>query len=90
MVLVRGADVVGDVGLDPNDHGEGVNQVHGGTIDRTDGYAVLRTDKGILVDWPRIDHCVMAPSELALVGQHPFGTQCFVCSQQCMVSSGEN
>ena len=90
MVLVRGADVVSNIGLDPNDHGEGVHQVHGGTIDRTDGYAVAQTDKAALVDWPRIAHCVMAPSELAPVGQHPFGAQCFVCSQRCMDSGGEN
>jgi len=49
-------------------HGERVNHVHGGTIDRTDGYVVAQTDKGVLVEWPRIGYCVMAPSELALIG----------------------
>ncbi len=48
--------------------GERVNLVHGGTIDRTDGYVIAQTDKGVLVEWPRLGASFMAPSELSVIG----------------------
>lgn len=48
--------------------GEHVNHVHGGTIDRTDGYVIAQTDKGVLVEWPGIGTSFMAPSELSVIG----------------------
>ncbi len=48
--------------------GERVNHVRRGTISHTDGYVVAHIDKGVLVEWPRTGLCVVAPSELALIG----------------------
>jgi hypothetical protein len=47
--------------------GELVNLVHGGTIDRTDGYVIAQTDRGVLVEWPRIGTSFVAPSELSVI-----------------------
>ena len=48
--------------------GERVNHVKGGAMDRTDGYVVAQTDKGVLVEWPRTGASFVAPSELSLIG----------------------
>ena len=48
--------------------GEHVNLVHGGTIDRTDGYVIAQTGRGVLVEWPRLGASFMAPSELCVIG----------------------
>jgi hypothetical protein len=48
--------------------GERVNHVHLGTIDRTDGYVLAQTDKGVLVEWPRTGASFVAPSELSVIG----------------------
>jgi hypothetical protein len=48
--------------------GDHVNLVHAGTIDRTDGYVIAHTDKGVLVDWPGRGSSFMAPSELSVIG----------------------
>jgi hypothetical protein len=48
--------------------GDRVNLVHGGTIDRTDGYVIALTDKGVLVEWPRFGASYMSKSELSIIG----------------------
>jgi hypothetical protein len=48
--------------------GERVNHVRGGTMDRTDGYVIGQTDKGVLVEWPRTGICFVSASELSVIG----------------------
>ncbi len=48
--------------------GERVNHVRGGTIDRTDGYVIAQTDKGVLVEWPHVGTSFMSASELCVIG----------------------
>ena len=48
--------------------GERVNLVRRGTIDRTDGYVIAQTDKGVLVEWPRVGARFMSASELCVIG----------------------
>jgi hypothetical protein len=48
--------------------GERVNHVRGGTIQRTDGYVVGQTSKGVLVEWPRVGSSFMNASELTVIG----------------------
>ena len=48
--------------------GERVNHVRGGSIKRTDGYVVAKTENGVLVEWPR-GGCSMIPvTELTVIG----------------------
>jgi hypothetical protein len=48
--------------------GERVNHVRGGTMDRTDGYVIGQTDKGVLVEWPRTGASFVSASELSVIG----------------------
>lgn len=48
--------------------GERVNLVRGGTIERTDGYVVGQTSKGVLVEWPHAGSSFIAAAELTVIG----------------------
>ena len=50
------------------ERGERVNLVRGGTIERTDGYVVGQTARGVLVEWPREGTSFTAASELCVIG----------------------
>lgn len=47
--------------------GERVNLVRRGSIERTDGYVIAQTDKGVLVEWPRAGTCFVKSSELTAI-----------------------
>mgnify|MGYP003383238582 CR=1 FL=1 len=47
--------------------GERVNLVHGGNLQRTDGFVVGQTDGGVLVEWPRGGASVVPADELTLI-----------------------
>ncbi len=47
--------------------GERVNLVRRGTIERTDGYVIAQTDKGVLVEWPHFGTSFMSASELSVI-----------------------
>ncbi len=48
--------------------GERVNLVRRGTIERTDGYVIAQTDKGVMVEWPYFGTRFMSASELCVIG----------------------
>ena len=50
------------------EHGERVNRVHRGSLQRTDGYVVAQSDDGVLVEWPNGGVTVVPVAELALIG----------------------
>lgn len=47
--------------------GERVNLVRRGSIERTDGYVVAQTDKGVLVEWPRAGSSFVSASDLTVI-----------------------
>lgn len=47
--------------------GERVNHVRHGTIERTDGYVIAQTDKGVMVEWPHFGTSFMSASELSVI-----------------------
>lgn len=47
--------------------GERVNHVRGGAIQRTDGYVVAQTDRGVMVEWPRGGTTVLPATELSVI-----------------------
>jgi hypothetical protein len=47
--------------------GERVNQISGGSIKRTDGYVVGKTESGVLVEWPRGGSSMVPATELSLI-----------------------
>jgi hypothetical protein len=48
--------------------GERVNHVRGGSIKRTDGFVVAKTENGVLVEWPRGGCSVIPANELSQIG----------------------
>ena len=48
--------------------GERVNHIHGGSIQRTDGYVVAKTVDGVLVEWPRGGFSMIPATELSVIG----------------------
>lgn len=48
--------------------GERVNQLHRGSMLRTDGFVVGQTARGVLVEWPRGGATLVNPAELAVIG----------------------
>lgn len=48
--------------------GERVNHIRGGSIRRTDGYVVAKTENGVLVEWPRGGFSTIPATELAVIG----------------------
>ena len=48
--------------------GERVNHIRGGTIKRTDGYVVAKTEYGVLVEWPRGGSSMIPATELTVIG----------------------
>lgn len=49
------------------EHGERVNLVHRGNLERTDGYVVAQSDDGVLVEWPHGGVSVVPAAELSLI-----------------------
>ncbi|WP_394790961.1 hypothetical protein [Rhodoferax sp.] len=47
--------------------GERVNLVRRGSIERTDGYVLAQTDKGVLVEWPRAGSSFVNSTELTAI-----------------------
>lgn len=48
--------------------GERVNHIRGGTMKRTDGYVVAKTENGVLVEWPRGGFSMIPATELSVIG----------------------
>ncbi len=48
--------------------GTRVNHVRGGSIQRTDGYVVAQSSRGVWVEWPRGGRSLIPGSELAQIG----------------------
>jgi hypothetical protein len=49
------------------EHGERVNLVQRGNLERTDGYVVAQSDDGVLVEWPNGGVSVVPVAELSLI-----------------------
>ena len=47
--------------------GERVNLVRRGSIERTDGYVLAQTDKGVLVEWPRAGSSLVNSTDLTVI-----------------------
>jgi hypothetical protein len=47
--------------------GERVNHIRGGSIKRTDGYVVAKTESGVLVEWPRGGSSMVPATELSVI-----------------------
>ena len=47
--------------------GERVNLVRRGSIERTDGYVLAQTDKGVLVEWPRAGSSMVDSMDLTVI-----------------------
>lgn len=47
--------------------GERVNHIRGGSIKRTDGYVVAKTENGVLVEWPRGGSSMVPATELSVI-----------------------
>ncbi|MDR3369423.1 hypothetical protein [Rhodoferax sp.] len=47
--------------------GERVNHISGGSIKRTDGCVVAKTESGVLVEWPRGGSSMIPATELSVI-----------------------